>query len=151
MKRHACRADMHTGDRSIADRKELGVVTLDHIGIINRGEEEALRFYRDLLGMEKIKDSVVTPELSQQLFSLRQEIRMLVFGKENTKVEVFILPGFNPPSPNIPHFCLQVHNFPEFIERIQQSGSQVITGQRNGRTVHFIEDFSGNRIEIKPY
>jgi catechol 2,3-dioxygenase-like lactoylglutathione lyase family enzyme len=122
---------------------------VDHIGIINRQEEEAVEFYQNLLGMEQIKESFVPPELSRQLFNLFQEIRMLVFGREGLKIEVFIIPGFTPPSPNIAHFCLQILNFPELLDRLKQAGAKVITGQHGGKTVCFTEDFSGNRLEIK--
>ena len=123
---------------------------VDHIGIINRQEEEAVEFYQNLLGLEKIRESFVPPELSRKLFNLFQEIRMLVFVRGNLKIEVFVIPGFTPLSPNISHFCLQILHFPELLERLKQAGAKVITGQHGGKTVYFTEDFSGNRIEIKP-
>ena len=123
---------------------------IDHIGIVNKQEDEAVEFYQNLLGLEKIKESSVPPELSRQLFNLFQEIRMLVFVRGNLKIEVFLIPGFTPSSPNISHFCLQILHFPELVERLKQAGTKVITGQHGGKTVYFAEDFSGNRIEIKP-
>jgi catechol 2,3-dioxygenase-like lactoylglutathione lyase family enzyme len=123
---------------------------IDHIGVINKREDEAVEFYQSILGLEKIKESSVPPELSRQLFNLFQEIRMLVFGREGLKIEVFIIPGFIAPSPNISHFCLQILHFPELLERLKQGGAKVITGQHGSKTVYFTEDFSGNRMEIKP-
>jgi methylmalonyl-CoA/ethylmalonyl-CoA epimerase len=123
---------------------------IDHIGIVNKQEDEAVEFYQNLLGLEKIKESSVPPELSRQLFNLFQEIRMLVFVRGNLKIEVFLIPSFTPSSPNISHFCLQILHFPELVERLKQAGAKVITGQHGGKTVYFAEDFSGNRIEIKP-
>jgi len=122
---------------------------VDHVGIINKREDEAVEFYQNLLGMEKIKESSVPAELSRQLFNLFQEIRMLVFGRESTKIEVFIIPGFTSPSPNISHFSLHVLHFPDLLKRLTQAGVKVITGQHGGKTVYFTEDFSGNRVEIK--
>jgi len=128
----------------------LPELLIDHVGIINKQEDEAVEFYQNLLGLEKIKESSVPPELSRQLFSLFQEIRMLVFVRGNLKIEVFLIPGFTPSSPNISHFCLQILHFPELVEKLKQAGTKVITGQHGGKTVYFAEDFSGNRIEIKP-
>lgn len=125
-------------------------MVLDHIGIVNKSEEEALRFYHDILGLDKIKDSASTAELSEQLFSLPRDIKMVVFGKGSVKVEVFILPGFIHPSPNIPHLGLQVENLGQLLERAKQAGARVITGKRGDKTVYFLQDFSGNLIEIKP-
>jgi len=130
----------------------LSDLLVDHVGIINRGEDEAVEFYKNLLGMEKIKESSVPAELSRRLFNLFQEIRVVVFGRVGggMKIEVFIIPGSTPPTPNIPHFSLHVLHFPDLLKRLNQAGAKVITGQHGDKTVYFTEDFSGNRIEIKP-
>lgn len=122
---------------------------VDHVGIINKREDEAVEFYQNLLGMEKIKESSVPAELSRQLFNLFQEVRMILFGKESTKIEVFIIPGFTPATPNISHFSLTVLHFPDLLKRLNHAGAKVIVGQHGGKIVYFAEDFSGNRIEIK--
>ena len=124
-------------------------MVLDHVGIVNEDEGSAIRFYGDLLGLEKMKESSVSPELAQKLFSLGREIRMLVYGKESLKVEIFIIPGFTLPSPSVPHFCIQVPDLPGFLEKVKGEGVTVIAAERGGRTVYFVEDFSGNRIELK--
>jgi catechol 2,3-dioxygenase-like lactoylglutathione lyase family enzyme len=121
----------------------------DHIGIVNKSEEEALRFYCDILGLEKIKDSVSTVDLSEQLFSLSRDIKMVVVGKGSIKIEIFILPEFSNPSPNIPHLGIQVENLEELLERAKQAGARVITGRRDDKVVYFIQDFSENLIEVK--
>jgi catechol 2,3-dioxygenase-like lactoylglutathione lyase family enzyme len=124
-------------------------MVFDHVGIINKDEGSANRFYSDLLGLKKIKESSVSPELAEQLFSFKKEIKMLVYGKEDLKVEVFIIPGFTLPSPAVPHFCLFVPDRPGLLEKAKGEGIKVITGERGGYTVYFVEDFSGNRIELK--
>jgi catechol 2,3-dioxygenase-like lactoylglutathione lyase family enzyme len=129
--------------------KEGEMMKFDHVGIVNRDGNETVRFYHDLLGLDAIKESVVLSELSKKLFSIDQEITMLVYGRGNLKVEVFILPGFTAPSPAVPHFGLQVPDLPALLERVKGAGVKVISAERGGRTVHFIEDFSGNRIEVK--
>ena len=50
---------------------------LHHVEIMNVEEGRAVRFYRDILGLEKIKESSVSTNLAGQLFSIDQEIRML--------------------------------------------------------------------------
>ena len=124
-------------------------MVLEHVGIMNVDEEGALRFYMGILGFEKIKESSVSPELASQLFSFDREIRMLVFGNERLKVEIFIVAGFTRPSPSVPHFCIQMPDLPGFLEKAKKAGVRVITAERGGRTVYFVEDFSGNRIEVK--
>ena len=122
----------------------------DHVGIMNEDEDRAVRFYRDILGLEKIRESSVSPELARQLFSLDREIRMLVFGKGDLKVEIFIVPGLSLSSLSVPHFCLQAPDLGALLEKAKKEGVKVISAERGGGTVHFVEDFSGNRIELKP-
>lgn len=125
-------------------------MVFDHIGIVNKSEEEALLFYQDILGLEKIKDSVSTADLSEHLFSIPKDIKMVVFGNESVKVEVFIFPEFIHPSPNIPHLGLQIENLDQLLEKAKQAGAKIITGKRSDKTVYFLQDFSGNLIEVKP-
>jgi catechol 2,3-dioxygenase-like lactoylglutathione lyase family enzyme len=121
----------------------------DHVGIVNRDRKEAVRFYHDLLRLDAVKESSVSPELSRKLFSIDQEITMLVYGKGTLKVEVFILPGFTASFSAVPHFGLQVEDLSNLLEKMKGAGVKVISAERGGRIVHFIEDFSGNRIEVK--
>jgi catechol 2,3-dioxygenase-like lactoylglutathione lyase family enzyme len=122
---------------------------LDHVGLVNRNKGEAVRFYHGLLGLDTIKESSVSPELGRKLFSVDCEMEMLVYGRENIKVEVFILPWFTPPLPAVPHFCIQVPDLPVFLDRAKRAGVKMVAAERGGRTVYFVEDFSGNRIEVK--
>ncbi|MDR4507456.1 MAG: VOC family protein [Candidatus Brocadiaceae bacterium] len=121
---------------------------LNHIGITNESEEQALRFYQDFLGLEKTKEMHLAPELSAQLFSLAQEIRVLVFEKPGMKVEVFIS-NFQHANPNFIHCGLLLDNLPEITEKARQSNVDLIIGKHKDKTVYFLKDFSGNLIEIK--
>jgi catechol 2,3-dioxygenase-like lactoylglutathione lyase family enzyme len=124
-------------------------MVFDHVGIINEDEDRAVRFYQDILGLEKIRESSVSRELAKQLFALDREISMLVFGKEGLKVEIFIIPGLSPALLSVPHFCLQAPDLDALLEKAKKEGVKVISAERGGGTVHFVEDFSGNRIELK--
>ncbi len=124
-------------------------MVLDHVGIMNKDEDRAVRFYQDILGLEKIKESSVSANLAGQLFPFNREIRMLVYGKENLMVEIFIVPDFSPPSPSVPHFCIQVPDPAELLEKAKNEGVKVTFAERGGRTVYFVDDFFGNRIELK--
>ncbi len=121
---------------------------LNHIGITNKSEEQALLFYRDFLGLEKTREILLAPELSEQLFSLSQQIKVLVFEKTGMKVEVFIS-DFHHANPNFTHFGIMLDNFSEVIEKARHFNVNIITGRHKDKTVYFLKDFSGNLIEIK--
>lgn len=123
---------------------------LNHVGVVNRTAEEAERFYGRFLGMHIVKDFVVSAELSDALFSVHEDIRMMVFGTGDQKVEVFIYPRYVRESPAIAHFGLFVDNFDELLKRADNHGVKVVTGSQQEKTVYFVKDFSGNMVEIKP-
>jgi methylmalonyl-CoA/ethylmalonyl-CoA epimerase len=122
---------------------------LNHVGLTNKSEDEAVRFYRDFLGFELMRKSVVPADLSEQLFSVTSDISMLVFEREGTKIEVFISPAYTPPSPDINHIGFLLGNFQAIVEKAPQAGVKLIIGKTKDKTVYFIRDFSGNLIEIK--
>lgn len=122
---------------------------LNHIGLTNRSEEEAVRFYRDFLGFELSRKSVIPTVLSEQLFSVSGDIGMLVFEREGIKIEVFISPSYTMPSPDINHSGFLLDNFEEIVREAPQAGVKLIIGKTKDKTVYFIRDFSGNLIEIK--
>jgi methylmalonyl-CoA/ethylmalonyl-CoA epimerase len=121
---------------------------LNHIGVINKSEEQALQFYEDFLGLEKTKEILLSPELSEQLFSLSKEIKVLVFEKYGIKIEVFIS-DFQPAHPNFTHFGIMLDNFSEITEKAKRFNVDIIIGKHKEKTVYFLKDFSGNFIEIK--
>ncbi len=122
---------------------------LNHVGITNQSEEQAVRFYKDFLGFEITKESIVSQELSAQLFAFSREIKMMVFEKDGIRIEIFICPDCKPPSPDLRHIAVLLDNLAEIIEKARQVGIDLITGKTKVKTVHFIKDFSGNLIEIK--
>ena len=121
---------------------------LNHVGIINKNEEQALKFYQDFLGLKKTREMLLAPELSEQLFSVSQEIKVLVIENEGIKIEVFIS-DFQPENPNFTHFGIMVDSLPEITERARQFNADLIIGKHKDKTVYFLKDFSGNIIEVK--
>ena len=121
---------------------------LNHIGITNKSVEQAIRFYQDFLSLEKTREILLPPELSEQLFSLSQEIKVLVFEKPGIKIEVFIS-DFQHANPNFTHFGMMLDNLSEVTEKAKRSRVDLIIGKHKDKTVYFLKDFSGNLIEIK--
>ncbi len=122
---------------------------LNHVGIINKSEEDAVRFYGDFLGFEKTREFYVPSELSEQLFSISRDIKMLVFEMDGVKLELFISPDFKPASPDMMHSGFLLNDLTETLNKAPQAGVEVIIGKTKDKTVYFLRDFSGNLIEIK--
>jgi methylmalonyl-CoA/ethylmalonyl-CoA epimerase len=122
---------------------------LNHAGVINTSREDALRFYRDFLGLDLTREVSVSQELSEQLFTVSRDIPMMVFEKDGIKIEVFIYPECKQPYPDIKHIGLSLENFSEIIKKASGSGVELVIGKTKDKAVYFIKDFSGNLIEIK--
>jgi len=122
---------------------------LNHVGLTNRSDEDAVRFYRDFLGFELTRKSVVPAVLSAQLFSVSDDLGMVVFEREGIKIEVFISPAYTLPDPDINHLGFLLDNFQEIVDKAPQAGVKLIIGKTKDKTVYFVRDFSGNLIEIK--
>ena len=75
---------------------------LNHVGIINKSEEQAVKFYQDFLGFKITREIILPLELTEQLFSVSKEIKVLVVENEGIKIEVFIS-DFQPENPNFTH------------------------------------------------
>ena len=122
---------------------------LNHVGLTNNSKEEALLFYRDFLGLDFTRETLISQELSGQLFSVFRDISMLVFEKNGLKIEVFICPECGRPRPDLRHAGLLLDNFSEVLEKAPSTGVEVITGKTREKTVYFLKDFSGNLLEVK--
>lgn len=122
---------------------------LNHVGIVNGNEDQAVRFYGGILGFEKTREFTVSPDLSEQLFSVDRPIKVLVFERDGIKLELFIAEGYRPPSPDYAHIGLVLKDFPAFLDKCRREGAEMITGTSGEKTVHFMKDFAGNLIEIK--
>ena len=122
---------------------------LNHVGIINESEDKAVMFYHDLLRFEKTREFIVSPKLSEQLFSILQEIKVLVFERDGIKLEVFICLECKRSFPDYSHIGLLLDDFDVIKDKAQQMGV-LIVGKTDEKTVYFLKDFSGNLIEIKP-
>ena len=121
---------------------------LNHVGIINKNEEQALKFYQDFLGLKLTREIILPLELSEQLFSVSKEIKVLVVENEGIKIEVFIS-DFQPENPNFTHFAIMVDSLSELTERAIQFDAELIIGKHKDKTVYFLKDFSDNLIEVK--
>jgi methylmalonyl-CoA/ethylmalonyl-CoA epimerase len=123
---------------------------LNHVGIINESEEKAVRFYQNFLGFKKTREFVVSAKLSEQVFSVPQEIKVLVFERDGIKLEVFICPKCRQSFPDYSHFGLLLDDFTAIKKKAEQTEVELIVGKTEKKTVYFLKDFSDNLIEIKP-
>ena len=122
---------------------------LRHIGLVCSSEENAKRFYGDILGLTRLNTKQAPASLSEALFGLDTELTIINYGAEGVHFEVFIRPEYRNPSARIEHVCLEVAEMQPFVEKCGEQGVDVLRVPKGDGWVTFIADFDGNRFEVK--
>ncbi len=122
---------------------------LHHVAVTCSSQENADRFYGNILGLGKIKDSVLSEDLADALFSIAQKCAVVLYGNENMVIEVFV-----PESPaenraSFVHLCLEVKKRQEFARKCQNNNLTVNRVEKGDSLLMFVSDYDGNLFEVK--
>jgi catechol 2,3-dioxygenase-like lactoylglutathione lyase family enzyme len=123
---------------------------IGHIALISSSEEKANRFYKEALGLKELRSTVIPASLSKSLFSIDQEFKVIDFGNEQIKFEVFI--GNHEkafPLRKVDHICLEVEDREAFLEKCVGMGFEVLQVPKGDSLVTFLKDGESNLFEIK--
>ena len=122
---------------------------LRHAGLTCSTEDNADRFYRDLLGLKKSAPKTLPADLSLAIFKLDDDLQMINYMDDNIHFEIFIANKFNTSQSLIEHLCLEVDDIAGFIEKCRRMGVEINLIPKGQKTLTFIKDFDGNLFEIK--
>lgn len=111
--------------------------------------EKADTFFEDLVGLSKIKASVLTRELANSIFHIDAACGLVLYGNENFSVEVIVTDPLPGQGRTFSHICLEVEDRDRFIERCRSKGLEINLVPKGDALLCFIEDFDGNLYEIK--
>jgi catechol 2,3-dioxygenase-like lactoylglutathione lyase family enzyme len=120
-----------------------------HYALACRSEETADRFYEKLLGLKKWEPRTVPAALSGPLLGIPSDLTVLNYVGDEVHIEVFVLRGAGPVDRSPAHICLEVEDLDGFLERCRAMGIPVSRAPRGDRWITFIQDYDGNRFEIK--
>ena len=122
---------------------------LHHVGVVCRSQENADRFYRKILGLAKIKASLLSKDLAEAIFHVAQRCTVINYGNENMLVEVFV--PETPAENGAPfvHLCLQLENREEFARRCRDMALTVSRIKKGDSLLVFVTDYDGNLFEVK--
>lgn len=122
----------------------------NHLGLVCRSEKNSDRFYRDLLGMEKLQSKVLPAEMSYQIFGLKNEYRLINYGKDNLNFEIFISSRQDFVPKQLGHLCLEIEDLPTFLQECEEYGVEINRIPKQDQSfLTFVKDFDGNLFEIK--
>ncbi len=119
---------------------------LIHAGLSVSSEENAERFFSQLLGLDPVREYTVPSEIMNDLFGIEEEVPVRLYEIGDQKFEVFI--GLTPV-PSVSHLCLQLEDRDGFMEKAIESGFRVYEREREGKAnLVFMYDRDGNPWEI---
>ncbi|MDX1799269.1 MAG: hypothetical protein R3255_11520 [Candidatus Lokiarchaeia archaeon] len=126
-------------------------IKFEHMAVGYNSEEEADKFFVDLLGLNKIRSKSVPYDLMEKFFGINQEQKFVVYGKDDFNFEVFITNDMSKAKDLFTHSCLLIKNRDEFVNRATSMDFDVVKVPRNDGIGYylFIKDAFQNLYEIK--
>ena len=122
---------------------------IHHAAVVCSSETNADRFYNGILGLIKIKSSLLSKPLTEQIFGRAQECQIILYGNEHFAIEVFVTTRAQEKGPLFEHLCLIVEKREEFLKECESSGVEVKRIPKDDSLVAFVEDYDGNLFEVK--
>ncbi len=123
---------------------------ISHVALVSSSEKKANQFYRDLLGLNVLRSTLIPANLSRSLFGVDQELKVIDFGNEQLKFEVFIADHEEALSlKRLDHICLEVEDRETLLKKCREMGLEVLQVPKGDSLVVFIKDGDRNRFEVK--
>lgn len=122
---------------------------LNHVALVCNSEQSADDFYQGILGLRRIRSSVLSQDLARRIFGIDRECQMLVYGNDRFIVEVFVAADSPGRAASFEHVCLEVEDVEEFVKSCEARGVTVNRVPKGDRLLTFVKDFDGNLFEIK--
>ena len=126
-----------------------GAMRLRHVALVCRSEENADRFFVEVLGLKKGETRPLTRELALAVFEVDFESKMAYYSNENVQFEVFIIPHHQVQASPIAHVSLGVDDMAGFLERCRLAEVTVRRIPKGESYLTFVLDSDYNLFEIK--
>jgi methylmalonyl-CoA/ethylmalonyl-CoA epimerase len=129
------------------------VKRIDHVAIVVEDIENALEFWRDILGLEvtHIED---VPDMQSKVAFLETGYSEIELVKP-TDEESGIYRYLKQHGPSMHHICLEVNNIRAFIQRLVERGVRMINTEpvvgTGGRLIAFIHPKSAQGVLVELY
>lgn len=120
---------------------------VQHVAVECDSQEHAERFFSELLGLPKVKSTLLSKELSVEIFGIGEDVRFDFYAEGTTRFEVFI--SQRQRQPTYAHVCIEVDDKDDFVLRCRHQGLEPFFVDKDGKQLLFVRDYSGNLYEIK--
>ena len=120
-----------------------------HTGLAVSSEENADRFYRDVLGLAKSEPKTVDKKTMQASFGIDHELSVIHYRGETVDYEIFVCPGYKAPNGQIAHSSLKVTDLADIVHKCRDADMNVIEVPKGSVVLTFVSDYDGNLFELK--
>ncbi len=120
-----------------------------HTGLGASSEENADRFFVNILGLEKLITKVLNKEMTHTIFGISEELLIINYKNENVHYEILVYGAYKAPEKQISHSCLMLNDLENILNKCREAGLKVIKVPKGTGMVIFISDFDGNLFEMK--
>jgi catechol 2,3-dioxygenase-like lactoylglutathione lyase family enzyme len=121
---------------------------LRHVALACSSEEKSDKFYQDLLGLQKSEPKTIPAALSQALFDIDSELKIINYLDENLFFEIFVSDRNSGGAKRVDHVCLQTDDLNALLERCRRLQVKILQVPKGNKLLTFISDDDGNLFEI---
>lgn len=122
---------------------------LKHIALVSSTAENAHRLYKDVLGLKKINEKTIPASLSNEIFNVDAEMKIVNYANDKVHFEIFISNRHHIRADSISHVCLEVEDLEAFLKRCRQNTVEVLQVPKGDALITFVKDIDGSLFEIK--
>lgn len=120
-----------------------------HTGLAASSEENADRFFVDILGLEKSTPKILDKNLAQAIFGIDNKLLIINYRDENVHYEILIYGEYKAADKQIAHSCIRVTGLKNIVNKCKSMGIKVIEVPKGSGVITFISDYDGNLFEMK--
>jgi catechol 2,3-dioxygenase-like lactoylglutathione lyase family enzyme len=106
-------------------------VRIQHVGLECASQQQAETFFFNVLGIPKVKSTMLPQELSASIFQIEHPVQIETYDNGKARFEVFI--STEPRKLSFAHIGLEVDNKTDFIARCQAHGLRPFFIQKEGK------------------
>ena len=121
-------------------------IVIQHVAIECSDQQSADCFFTSILGIPKIKKTMLSKKLSAAIFGIRKSVLIEIYDNGKIRFEVFINPTRRELTYD--HICIKVDNKSDFITNCKQQGLNPFFIEKEEKQLLFVRDFSNNLFEV---
>ena len=122
---------------------------LNHVALVCSSEENSDRFFQDALGLEKMQSKIIPSYLSELIFGLEGEYKLVNYGNDSIMFEIFLSDRQYTEIKKLDHVCIEVEHLGKFLTKCAKMRIEILRIPKGDSLMVFIRDYDGNLFEIK--